>query len=190
MAGSLRGMPLLGERVSLELANTLFMVRGRPTEGLTRPQQLADWLRLMGFVLDDDEVTDDDVARAHRLRDAIRTIAGALVCEDGAGGGADADPVAVLNEHAGTPARWHELALTPQPHVVVRSAGRPVDAALGAIAADAVDLFGGPDRAQLRICGSPSCILYFVGNGRREWCSNRCGNRARAARHYAKTKQS
>ncbi|CAN3130782.1 hypothetical protein ACNUDN_04589 [Mycobacterium sp. smrl_JER01] len=77
----------------------------------------------------------------------------------------------------------------PTPHVVATSDGGEIESALGTIAADAVELFGGPDRAHLRACGAPGCILFFLSDGRREWCSHGCGNRARAARHYAKNKK-
>jgi predicted RNA-binding Zn ribbon-like protein len=72
---------------------------------------------------------------------------------------------------------------------VQTSRGRAVDAAFGAIADNAIEVFGGPLREQLRACPGPNCILYFLTDGRREWCSKQCGNRARAARHYAKNRR-
>lgn len=40
----------------------------------------------------------------------------------------------------------------------------------------------------IRPCGHPSCVLYFYDpTGRRRWCSMaRCGNRAKAHRHYTR----
>ena len=59
------------------------------------------------------------------------------------------------------------------------------DIVLAAIAADAIDLLTGPHRHELRTCGAPRCVLMFLtDHPRREWCSDRCGNRARQARHY------
>ncbi len=184
MAGLLEGVPLLGERVAVELANTAYAVRGRPADGLPTPAHLGEWLRAVGFDVDVD-ATDDDLRRALSLRGAIRTLADSLVKAEPP----EDDAVAVLNGHAASPARWHELSMQPTPHVLARSDGGAIDSALGAIAADAIALFGGPDRADLRACGGPGCILFFLGNGRREWCSHGCGNRARAARHYARNKQ-
>lgn len=47
-----------------------------------------------------------------------------------------------------------------------------------------------PDR--LRCCSGDGCILWFWDSskgGRRRWCSmERCGNRAKAQRHYNKTR--
>jgi predicted RNA-binding Zn ribbon-like protein len=58
---------------------------------------------------------------------------------------------------------------------------------LGTIATQAVELFGQGDDLDLRACLGPGCVLYFIkDHPRREWCSTGCGNRARAARHYAR----
>jgi predicted RNA-binding Zn ribbon-like protein len=62
------------------------------------------------------------------------------------------------------------------------------DIVLSALAVDAIELLTGPDRANLRACGAPGCVLLYVrGPTRREWCSGPCGNRARQARHYRRT---
>jgi predicted RNA-binding Zn ribbon-like protein len=53
---------------------------------------------------------------------------------------------------------------------------------LGAVARSAIRLLDEHDRSPLRICGAPSCGMFFTG--RRRWCCAACGNRARAARHY------
>lgn len=61
-----------------------------------------------------------------------------------------------------------------------------VDHALATLAADAADLLTGPDAGRLTACGSPPCSRYLLRHGRRHWCSTRCGDRARAARAYAR----
>lgn len=47
-----------------------------------------------------------------------------------------------------------------------------------------------PDR--IRSCAHDACVLHFLDtsrNGTRRWCSMAtCGNRAKASRHYARTK--
>jgi predicted RNA-binding Zn ribbon-like protein len=59
---------------------------------------------------------------------------------------------------------------------------------LAAFAWDAIELLTGP--LALRVCGAPGCILLFVkDHPRREWCSNACGNRARQARHYERSRR-
>ena len=61
-------------------------------------------------------------------------------------------------------------------------ASRPVGGAFSVIAADALRLFGSPQRERIRQC--PGCSMMFVDTsrpGRRLWCSSArgCGNRAK-----------
>jgi len=65
----------------------------------------------------------------------------------------------------------------------------PLPSARAQIARDAIALLGGPLREDVRACHAPGCVQYFVkDHPRREWCSAACGNRARVARHYTKSK--
>ncbi|MFC6880680.1 MULTISPECIES: CGNR zinc finger domain-containing protein [Actinomadura] len=64
-----------------------------------------------------------------------------------------------------------------------------LDHALATLAANAADLLTGPDAERLTACGSPPCNRYLLRHGRRHWCSIRCGDRARAARAYARRAQ-
>ncbi|GGM03516.1 CGNR zinc finger domain-containing protein [Dactylosporangium sucinum] len=192
------GAPLLGEPPPIEFANTTFAIRGRLREGLDTTGHLAAWLRDMrtrlAVALTDDDLdglTGDDLAAAHDLRTTIRAVADAIVH----GRAPDAGAVAALNGHARRAPRWRELSYdaepgTGEPRIEVRSHARPVAAALSALAEEAAELFAGPARPELRICPGPNCVLYFLrGNTRREWCTPDCGNRARAARHYSKTRR-
>ena len=66
----------------------------------------------------------------------------------------------------------------------------PVTLALAAVATDAVHLLTVPNATQLRACQAPGCVLYFVkSHPHREWCSEACGNRVRAARHYQRSRK-
>ena len=65
----------------------------------------------------------------------------------------------------------------------------PTRTALAELAHAAVDLLAGPRAADLRACHAPGCVLYFLkSHPRRAWCSEACGNRARAARHYQRVR--
>ena len=82
---------------------------------------------------------------------------------------------------------WRELAADRELTQVARTAATPVSAALAAIADEAVELLTGPDAAALRACTAPGCMLFYrKDHPRRAWCSPRCSNRVRAARHYAR----
>lgn len=62
----------------------------------------------------------------------------------------------------------------------------PADAFLADVAAEAIKLIGGPERPLVRRCEAPGCGTIFVASrARQAWCSDRCGVRARVARHRA-----
>jgi predicted RNA-binding Zn ribbon-like protein len=55
------------------------------------------------------------------------------------------------------------------------------------------DLLVGPRRARVRQCANEKCLWLFLDDsksGTRRWCSmETCGNRAKAHRHYLRTKE-
>jgi predicted RNA-binding Zn ribbon-like protein len=61
------------------------------------------------------------------------------------------------------------------------------------IASSAADLLSTSDLTLVRKCQNPQCILYFYDttkNHARRWCSmTGCGNRAKAAAHYRRTRR-
>ncbi|OHV47962.1 hypothetical protein BCD48_16790 [Pseudofrankia sp. BMG5.36] len=184
---------MLGEPPVIELGNTTFAVRGRPRDGLRTVPDLVGWLRAirprLPVVLADEDLVgigEDDLRTARELRDTVRSLA------DAAANGREPDPdaVAALNRLARRTPWWRELRVDPEPRVVASCAGPSVAFVLTALADEAVALFGGPARDEVRACQGPGCVLYFVhGAPRRDYCSAGCGNRARAARHYAKVRQ-
>jgi predicted RNA-binding Zn ribbon-like protein len=95
------------------------------------------------------------------------------------------DAVAVLNRACASAPAWSELAWSATPTRTVNRAPDGPDGVLAQVAEEAVDLFTGPRRADLRACHGPGCVRYFLRDHPRcEWCSSGCGNRARVARHY------
>ncbi|MFF0410331.1 CGNR zinc finger domain-containing protein [Kitasatospora sp. NPDC004745] len=186
------GAPLLGEPLPIELANATYAVRGRLVDGLQTVEHAAAWFRdnrerFAEPCTDADllEVGAGELHATRALRDAIRALAGVAV----RGGEAPSDAVAEVNRRVRAAARWRELSWGERPSALARSATPPVTTALAEIAQQAVDLFTGDQAADLRACQAPGCVLYFVKNHpRREWCSAGCGTRARAARHYERTK--
>ncbi|MFB9680744.1 CGNR zinc finger domain-containing protein [Streptosporangium vulgare] len=75
-----------------------------------------------------------------------------------------------------------------------RAAPHPIDQildhTLATLAANTADLLTSPDAERLTACGSAPCNRYLLRHGRRHWCSTRCGDRARAARAYARRTRS
>ncbi|MCO5972394.1 ABATE domain-containing protein [Actinoallomurus soli] len=199
--------PLLGEPLPIELMNTVWGDRDGVHDALDGPAGAAAWLRavlprLAPMTASDlDDLTAEDAGdltgRLLRLRDALRRLAAEATGDPRPAATApirDLEAaVAVVNEAAGAVPRWAALTWTPggTPARLIRAGGRAPAAAVSAIAEEAVDLFGRPDRLRLRACLAPGCVLYFrKDHPRREWCSAACGNRVRAARHYRRHRRS
>lgn len=126
--------------------------------------------------------TDD----LRRLRDALRILAADRTADprpvaDGHSNRV-AEAVATLNAAAALAPAWPTLV---DGRLEWASQSQGAARAVGELAGEAVKFLAAePD---LRACLAPGCVLYFVkDHPRRAWCSTTCGNRERAARHYAR----
>lgn len=171
--------PLTGEPVSLDLLNTRWNEDGTGQDLLTGTDGLAVWLAANGL---DDRFAADAATLRHTL--AARDALAGLVDRPG-------DPAAVARVDAVLGHGRIRATLTPE------GPGEEAefeDAAWGpgwTAARDYLDLLRtAPDR--IRACAHEACVLHFFDtsrNGTRRWCSMAiCGNRAKASRHYARTK--
>ena len=97
---------------------------------------------------------------------------------------------AVNRSSAASPSyRQIDLSSAERPRVVYESQTGRAEQILGAIADAAIDLLTGPDRERIKVCPAPSCgMFYLAGKGDQQWCSASCGNRARVARHYLRSR--
>ncbi|WP_436530973.1 CGNR zinc finger domain-containing protein [Actinoplanes sp. HUAS TT8] len=170
----------------LDLANSVLATPGGTvTDLLDTPAAATAWLAERALIPADAELKEICAGRVRALREAIRGILAAFV--QGAPPPAGAlETVNATLTRVPTAAELHwDTALG-----LHRSAPHPtdqvVDHALGVIAADAADLLTGPDAVRLAACDSRPCLRYLLRGGRRQWCSVRCGDRARAARAYAR----
>lgn len=199
--------PLLGEPPAVELMNTIWADRDGVHDALRDPDGTRAWLHAVSSRTD--LVTPGDLdartgadldhlgARLICLRDALRRLAAEATADPRPA--ARSDPrelqaaVAALNQAAGATPRWSALSWEPgqEPARHARTRGDRASAVVSALAEDAIALFGGDLRHQLRACLAPGCVLYFLkDHPRRQWCSTGCGNRARSARHYQRHRHS
>jgi predicted RNA-binding Zn ribbon-like protein len=76
----------------------------------------------------------------------------------------------------------------------IARAGPTVPGLLAPVLWSAGDLMTGADHARIRRCANDKCLWLFIDGskgGTRRWCDmTSCGNRAKAHRHYLKTRQS
>lgn len=177
--------PLLGEPLPVELMNTVWADRDGVHDTLDSPAGLCDWLTSVRPRLQDLPASKTVPFEEFRqLRDALRSLAAVITKDSRSTPKLDIETaVQVLNISCAFAPSWSEMSW---PSTLARRTTHTFEqAALSAIAEEAIALFTGPDRDQLRACYGPACVLFFVRNHpRREWCSASCGNRARVARHY------
>lgn len=166
------GRPLRGEPLSLDLVDTEWVDQAGPHDEFDRDGGAQEWLAEHGYP---GPATEAVTAALREARAALRAL-----LEHG-----DRDPLnAVLARGTRTP------VLGPDgPDELVH-----VDPDRRAAWDAAVDhlrlLATSADR--VRRCAHPACVLYFHDTSRggtRRWCSmEACGNRAKAGRHYARTR--
>ena len=174
------GYSWLGKELAIDFANTVIVVRpGQEIDGLETEEDLERWLECERGRLG--EPPRGRLQEFRRLRAAVRTLMTAAAASDEL----PAPAVATVNRASRAAPRFAQLrdgAAVDESRARTRA-----DDVLGAIAASAIELLGGPDRRLIRVCGAPRCGLYFLADReRRQWCSPSCGNRARVARHYAR----
>jgi predicted RNA-binding Zn ribbon-like protein len=145
---------------------------------------VAEWLKRSGFTAGELTVTSVDLLTARELREVINRLA----LRERPPRSAD---VRLLNRTAG-PAPVPQLRFDAEGHPRrhVRPQGDPVRTAFAAIAVDAIELI--TSEASVRVCAADDCGLRFLDASpkrNRQWCSmSRCGNRAKARAHYARSK--
>jgi predicted RNA-binding Zn ribbon-like protein len=161
--------------LALDFAGTLRYRDTEPDDLLSSPAMLADWSVAAGLVDSPPEVSDQELARAVAVREAVYRLALSAVS------GRDRGQHDVDLVNAAAAAAPVTAALTSGG---VRRAGTP-DEIIATVARAAVALLGGPDAGRIRECEDAPCSRLFVDTSRagsRRWCEmSGCGNRAKAA---------
>ncbi|MFD0206833.1 MULTISPECIES: CGNR zinc finger domain-containing protein [Saccharothrix] len=178
--------PGAADHVALDFVNSaVALPGGQFIDFLGTPEGANQWLHDRGLAPADAGVREMCASQLRSLRENLRSLFAARV----AGVPALPSALSAVNDAMGkapTAAllQWDERTgpyrATPHP------TNQILDRALATLAANAADLLTGPDADRLTQCGSPPCNRYLLRHGRRHWCSTRCGDRARAARAYAR----
>jgi Putative stress-induced transcription regulator/CGNR zinc finger len=188
-AADARPEPAPGEELSaaLALVNTRLLAGGEPVDLIASAPRAGAWLTGRGLFPAGSGFGDGDAARLRALREVIRT----LFAARGAGDVPAAEAVAAFNQAlALTPVvavlSWDEAGAR-RDQVPLAPAPDAVGVALTRLAADALTVLTSGDGRLPAPCGAHGCIRWFLRtHASRQWCSDRCGDRVRAARHYAR----
>jgi predicted RNA-binding Zn ribbon-like protein len=181
------GFPMGGEPlVALDLVDTVTLATTPVVDLVSSPEAMATWWALEAPRLPVGPTPDPAATR--RLRAAIRDLLDAHLEHRAP----QATSISDVNAAAAAAPTSRRLTMSDDvPRAETRwHTEHGGNAALAAIAREAIDLLAGPDRlARLRRCANPTCSMLFLAeNKRRQWCTaNICGNRTRVARHYERT---
>lgn len=178
--------PLLGEPLAVDLLNTRWRTADGEADLLATTDGFAQWLAEAGL----DDLTPTDAARIAALeaRAAIRS----MLADGAHPDGADGSTAQSAAEGALNAILARGLAVRSISSGVIRERivfTDPEWTAAWRAATSYVDLRRqAPDA--IRQCRHPDCVLHFFDpTGRRRWCSMAgCGNRAKAKRHYHRTR--
>jgi predicted RNA-binding Zn ribbon-like protein len=196
---------LSGGRLCLDLANTVSWRKAADADDLLRSYaHLVAWARLAGLI-DDARAEALLLAAGRRPSDAEVVLARAVALRE-----AIHDAMHAVVETARVPpaaieAINGELASgLPHARVVPAADGfawgwdegladeRALDRPLWAVARSAAELLVSDDLPRVRECAADRCGWLFMDtskNKSRRWCDMAtCGNRAKARRHYARTR--
>ncbi|GGV45425.1 hypothetical protein GCM10010261_19670 [Streptomyces pilosus] len=172
---------------SLDFADTaVTLPAGQSYDLLAAPESAMRWLAAHDLTTPDVQLYEVCAQRMRTLRAHIRALFAARVDTTTP----PEDSLRAVNEAlTAVPTAplltWDDAR---GPHrVQAHPTDQAVNHALATLAADAADLLTGPDAGILTACGSTPCDRFLLRtHGRRHWCSTRCGDRARAARAYAR----
>lgn len=128
--------------------------------------------------------TDQDVAEAALLRDALRRVLSARMGTETPGA---ADVEAVNAAASASPGAPQLGVVDGQVRLDWAPARGGVAEALAVVARDAITLVISKAGSRVHECAAGDCVrLFLPDRTTRTWCSTTCGNRMRAARHYAR----
>jgi predicted RNA-binding Zn ribbon-like protein len=191
----------LPDDLCLGFANTLcWRGRPQPAEQLFGIAELLDWLagpggmpaaaiareRLRARPAQAAKVFDAAIS----LREAIFRLFSALA----SGRTGSAEDLALLNRALAEAPERRRLARAGRGYAwEVGRAGLSAPALLAPVLWSAADLLVAGGRERVRQCANDQCLWLFLDqskSGTRRWCDmGSCGNRAKARRHYERTKR-
>lgn len=177
---------------ALALVNTRYLRAGEPADLLATDSQAAGWLAAQGLAPEDVRLTQSETARLRALRETIRALFTARARQSVPVPGEVASLNAAIAAAPVLPAlNWDDTGPRRGQQVLAPdgrdAAPGPFGAAIARLAGDALHVLTAPEGPEPAPCAAHGCIRWFLRtHAARQWCSTRCGDRVRAARHYAR----
>ena len=193
---------LVGGHPTLDFANTLSSrnFAAKPTDRLSDYRELTLWASAAGLLSKGEvrrlerEARDrpDDAEAVLTLAKALREALARLLTASGKGRATD---LALVNDAlARAPARDGLVAQGKGYGWRLEPEGEPLERPLWPILWEGAALLTSEQRTRISACRADDCRWLFLDlsrNRSRRWCSMEdCGNRAKARRHYARTRGS
>jgi predicted RNA-binding Zn ribbon-like protein len=190
----------IGNNLALDFVNTLIVDdKDEPLELLRSFDDLIGWVSASGIMNADPtsaekrKLNSEQRAilfeRALHLRSELKKMAKAI----SEGRRVPTSAVEAINEVFSEVEGHFELSTTPTGYATnFRIDDRDPALIFMPIAESAAKLLGDGDLSLVRKCQRSACVLYFYDNSKRHgrrWCSMAaCGNRAKVAAHYERTR--
>ncbi len=185
MGNRVPDLPILGEPLIAEFANTLYIDETSRLDVLDRPAWTAAWLRQAPCAADlaaPHRLRSEDTEQLRVLRDAVR---GLLV----RGRHCRAADIEVVNVAARSGESHRLLASSANGQLEVISGHRShgIERVLSAVAISVVDSVENGVFDLHQVCSRPGCNRFFFrDHHRRRYCNPRCANADRQARYNAR----
>lgn len=182
--------PLTGEPLAIDLINTRARLPGVGwVDALASLSGLRLWVNLQQSRLDvgGGRLTRSDLAAIHRLRDDVAD----AVARIRQGRRPSAATLTAINDALQASPPTARLGWTADGLAYAsRRPGGPGARLLAQLAEAAAELLVDPRASDIRDCGLADCVMIFYpSRPSRKWCCDAiCGNRARVARHYRRTR--
>ena len=201
--GTIGSFDLSGGRPCLDFANTLEDRLGEVRDRLTTFEDLVSWGGEAGLLVEGMNAelrkeaaehpreAEGVLSAAKDLREALYAIFSSVAT----GEAPEGEAVALLND--ALPEAMGAFRLAPaRPGLEWEWAlsGAGLHGILAPLVKDAAELLTSPEVGRIRECESETCAWLFLDQSRnrsRRWCDmNTCGNRAKARRHYERSRAS
>ena len=185
----------LGERLVVDLLNTVIAPDGRVQDLLGTREELAAWARASGLAQPGELRSSSP--RLRREPGTLRIFREQLrrgLLAWAASGRPSRTLVTRLNRELGRGQERMEIGVRQGRAVIRRRAqGSPLDRLYAAVARSGAELLASGAPRRLRKCANPSCRLMFYDvskAGRRRWCSMQmCGARSKVRAWYLRRRR-